>query len=90
MKKLIETIGLMCSSDYRDRFVAEYAQLQVRTVKLGDFIHSIETARVVGDPEPEHDCPLELLLEQREAMVRYLEILRKRARIEGIRKEALR
>lgn len=32
--RLTETVNLMCSNDWRDRFVVEYIQLQIRIIKL--------------------------------------------------------
>lgn len=32
--KLVETVNLMCSNDFKDRFIAEYVQLVIRLSKL--------------------------------------------------------
>ena len=32
--KLDETVNLMCSNDFKDRFIAEYIQLVIRLSKL--------------------------------------------------------
>lgn len=34
MKELKETAVLMCSNDYKERFAAEYYQLETRYIKL--------------------------------------------------------
>lgn len=40
--ELKETIELMCSSDYKERFVAEYRQVKIRYEKLKNFCNKIE------------------------------------------------
>ena len=89
---LEQTAKLMNSSDYKERFIAEYWQLKIRYEKLKHFNNLIEAAfRTNGhDPavvEPEHDCPYGLLKEQQEVMERYLHILEIRALIEDIKLE---
>ena len=86
---LADTVDLMNSSDYRDRFVAEYIQLKIRYEKLKDFNTRIEAARKskeceVSIEEPEHDCPASLLREQQAIMGEYLHLLELRAKIEDI------
>lgn len=91
---LTDTVELMESSDYKDRFVAEYAQTKIRYEKLKAFNTKIEAARrVLSDPfecrpkdivEPKHDCPEDLLRDQQSVMGQYLHILEVRAEIEGI------
>jgi hypothetical protein len=89
--ELMDTIELMGSSDYRDRFVAEYIQLKIRYEKLKAFNTKIEAARRTGSldegvqvKEPKHDCPASLLREQQAAMGEYLHLLEVRAVIEDI------
>lgn len=87
--QLIDTAELMCSGDYRDRFVAEYIQTKIRYEKLKAFNTKIEAAvrTSASDspfPEPKHDCPAGLLREQQAAMGEYLHILEVRALIEDI------
>ena len=86
---LKDTVELMNSSDYRDRFVAEYIQLKIRWEKLKRFNTVIEAAvRTAGQDngvdEPIHDCPASLLREQQAAMGELLHILEVRAVIEDI------
>ena len=91
---LTDTVDLMESSDYRDRFVAEYCQTKIRYEKLKAFNNKIEAARrVLSNPfecrpkdivEPKHDCPEDLLRDQQSVMGQYLHILEVRAEIEGI------
>lgn len=87
--ELKNTVKLMKSSDYRDRFKAEYYQTKIRYEKLKKYNTKIEAAyathmtkKEVGIPE--HDCPDSVLEEQQRAMERYLHILEVRAEIEGI------
>lgn len=89
--ELMDTVELMGSSDYRDRFVAEYIQLKIRYEKLKAFNTKIEAARRTGSldegvqvKEPKHDCPAGLLREQQAAMGEYLHLLEVRAVIEDI------
>lgn len=79
-----DTVKGMLSSDYKERFIAEYWQTKIRYEKLKAFCNKIEAARVNIEPEPEHDCPYELLREQQKIMGEYLHILEVRAVIEGI------
>ena len=60
-------------------------QTKIRHEKLKAFCDKIELAEVyhIGTA-PEHTCPLNILREQLRAMKAYLDILDKRAIIEGI------
>ena len=82
--ELKETIELMCSSDYKERFVAEYRQVKIRYEKLKNFCNKIEVEEMLGKGVTKHDCPLELLKEQKRYMGLYLSILEKRALIENV------
>ena len=92
MPELKDTIELMQSADYKERFKAEYYQTKIRYERLKFFNTKIEAARQMqfntpGQykcPMPPHDCPDELLLQQKEFMGRYLHILEVRAQIEGV------
>lgn len=83
---LSDTVELMQSTDYRDRFVAEYIQTALRCERLKSFNAAIEAAEnwMFSDDMIEHDCPLELLQEQQKAMGEYLHVLELRAKIEDI------
>lgn len=84
-RMLKDTIEMMCSADYKERFKAEYHQTKIRYEKLKAFCNKIEATRWVGTlEEPEHDCPYELLREQQKSMGQYLHILEVRAVIEDI------
>ena len=89
--ELSDTIGAMCSDDYKARFAAEYYQTKIRYEKLKAFNTKIEAAKRTqynGLPAvvdmPKHDCPDDLLLDQQAAMGKYLNILEIRAQIEGV------
>ena len=92
MMNLRETVTMMNSPDYKERFVAEYWQTKIRYEKLKDFCNAIEAAQRSKDPyegrkcveEPKHDCPLHLLREQQRAMGEYLHVLEIRAKIESV------
>lgn len=92
--ELKDTIEMMQSNDYKERFIAEYQQTKIRYEKLKAFNNKIEAAqRMSFDPfaqiakrveAPKHDCPAEMLREQQNIMEQYLHILEVRAAIEGI------
>mgnify|MGYP004534858819 CR=1 FL=1 len=82
--ELKETIELMCSENYKERFIAEYRQVKIRYEKLKNFCNKIEVEEMLGKEVTKHDCPLELLREQQKHMGFYLLILEKRALIENI------
>ena len=86
---LKDTVGAMCSDDYKARFVAEYHQTKIRYEKLKKFNTRIEAAHRTmycdkAVEEPVHDCPPDLLLEQQSVMGKYLHLLELRAEIEGV------
>ena len=82
---LNDTIKLMQSADYRDRFKAEYFQAKLRYNRLKKFNTKIKAAMLSNKVEmPKHDCPENLLIEQEFTMGEYLNILETRAVIEGI------
>lgn len=80
------TVPLMLSSDYKDRFVAEYRQTKIRYEKLKDYCNRIEMAMMHPRKVemPPHDCDLELLRQQQHYMGCYLGTMEKRAIVEGI------
>ena len=77
--KLVETVNLMCSRDFKDRFIAEYAQLVIRLSKLDAALNNPSAARFEID-----DIARDLMLKQRDAMGSYKTCLEKRADILGI------
>lgn len=85
MLNLKGTASLMTSTDYRQRFIAEYWQTKIRYEKLKAFNNKIEASYSSDSIEtPEHDCPDGMLLEQQHIMGEYLHILEVRAIIENI------
>ena len=79
--ELKDTIGLMNSDNYKERFIAEYYQTKIRYDKL----HKMITKYEAGTLEFEPKCPIELLKEQANFMGRYLHTLEIRAEIEEIK-----
>ena len=80
MNNLNETIELMNSPDYKERFKAEYYQLKIRTEKLDAMVEKYEKGKLDFTPS----CPLWLLAGQLISMRVYLEHLEKRAEIEKV------
>ena len=77
---LKDTIDMMNSADYKERFKAEYWQTKIRYNKLHEMTVKYEAGTLNFTPS----CPLELLLRQKSAMGQYLNALEIRAEIEGI------
>lgn len=83
--ELKDTIQMMNSPDYKERFEAEYYQTKIRYEKLKKFNARIEAATYTDTVEmPKHDCPADLLIEQEFTMGEYLHLLEVRAVIENI------
>lgn len=80
MKNLNETIELMNSEDYKERFRAEYWQLKIRYEKLRIMMIKHEA----GTLGFELTCPYHLYDNQLRHMADYLHDLEVRAEIEGI------
>ena len=80
MKELKDTIILMNSSDYKDRFKAEYYQVKIRYNKLQDMINKWDNGLLNFTPT----CPREIYNDQLKSMFNYLSILESRAIIENI------
>lgn len=78
--ELLDTIDLMKSSDYKDRFKAEYYQLKIRIDKLSDVLDKYDRGTLEFTPT----CGIEILTIQYESMKAYLCTLKERARIEKI------
>jgi len=80
MKNLKETIELMNSEDYQERFKAEYYQTKIRYDKL----HKMRVKYEARTLNFELKCSVELLNEQAYYMEQYLRVLELRAEIEKI------
>lgn len=78
--ELKDTIELMNSEDYKERFKAEYFQTKIRYEKL----HSMLIKKEAGTLDYTPKCPLSVLINQKRYMGEYLKTLEIRAEIEGI------
>lgn len=78
--ELKDTLELMSSEDYKDRFKAEYLQLKIRLDKLENMIAKYEAGTLDFKPK----CALDLLKLQRTYMGEYLYVLKVRAEIESV------
>lgn len=78
--ELKETVALMESNDYKDRFRAEYFQTKIRYEKLHRMCIKYEAGKLNFTPS----CSLYQLKEQKSLMGNYLNCLEVRAEIEGI------
>lgn len=76
--ELKDTIELMNSEDYKDRFKAEYYQTKIRYEKLHRLIIKMEAGTCDFTPS----CSLEIYKEQAKYMGMYLHTLEVRAEIE--------
>lgn len=75
-----DTIDMMNSPDYKERFKAEYYQVKIRYDKL----HTMTVKYEAGTLNFTPTCSLELLKKQKSFMGQYLNCLEIRAEIEGI------
>lgn len=78
--ELKDTIDLMNSTDYKERFKAEYLQTKIRYDKLDAMTVKYEAGTLNFTPS----CSLELLKEQKKYMGNYIRTLKIRAEIEKI------
>ena len=78
--ELKDTVELMNSNDYKERFKAEYLQTKIRYEKL----HKMTVKYEAGTLNFEPSCSLEILKEQKSYMGNYLRMLEIRAEIEKI------
>ena len=75
-----DTKDMMLSEDYKERFKAEFIQLEIRTDKLGNMLSDWRQGKLKFEPT----CDYGLLMKQLQLMDEYRMILRVRAKIEGI------
>lgn len=80
MIELRNTINMMISEDYKERFKAEYYQLNIRIYKLEFLLDAWDNEELEYTP----NCPRDLYDIQMRAMEEYRTILRARAKIENI------
>lgn len=78
--KLEETVKMMMSEDYKERFKAEYYQLLNRYIKLLDMVEKWEEDKLDFIPT----CPLSTYVMQLDAMEAYLSVLEARAVMEKV------
>ena len=78
--ELRDTVEMMNSDDYKERFKAEYYQVKIRYDKLDAMIVKYEAGALNFTPK----CSLELLKLQKMWMGNYIKTLKIRAEIEGI------
>lgn len=81
MLELKDTIELMNSSNFKERFIAEYLQTKIRYNKLHAILVKYKAGTLPFTPQ----CSYELLAEQAGYMGKYLNCLEVRAEIEGVR-----
>lgn len=78
--RLIDTMLMTESVDYKIRFRAEYLQVKIRKERLDEMLQKHETGTLGFEPT----CPRELLRAQSDAMGAYIAVLQERAKIESI------
>ena len=78
--ELKDTVTGMLSPDYKERFIAEYRQLSIRTLKLETFLDNYRNGQLSFKPT----CNIELLERQLDIMKAYITVLEERAKIEGV------
>lgn len=78
--KLAETIVMMVSPDYKERFKAEYAQLKIRIEGLGSMVEKYKNEELSFKPT----CSCDLLEYQLKNMKEYMFALKERARVEDV------
>lgn len=78
--ELKDTVEMMNSEDYQERFKAEYMQAKIRYDKLDAMTVKYEAGTLDFTPK----CSLELLKEQKSYMGNYIRCLKVRAEIEGV------
>lgn len=78
--KLKDTVVMMESSDYQERYKAEYYQLKVRVETLSAMLEKYATGTLSFTPS----CSYEVLFEQLVYMRGYMRILKERAKVEGV------
>lgn len=81
MMELKDTIAMMQSTDYKERFKAEYYQAVIRYKKLDDMLQKWDNGELNFEPT----CPRSTYNIQIKAMTDYIAVLEARAVMEGIR-----
>lgn len=78
--QLNDTVGMMNSADYKQRFRAEYIQLKIRMNGLSNMLKKYKEGTLNFIPS----CSYDLLNGQLKSMDMYASYLEERATIEGI------
>lgn len=78
--ELKDTVEMMNSEDYKERFKAEYLQTKIRYEKLSNMLIKYEAGTLSFTPS----CSKEVLEDQLYYMNEYIRTLKIRAEIEGI------
>ena len=81
--KLADTVEMMNSSDYKERFKAEYTQLVIRYYGLRNMLEKWDN----GTLEFEPTCPRSTYNLQIKAMTDYIAVLEARAVMEDVNLE---
>lgn len=80
MMKLEDTVEMMVSEDYKERFKAEYFQLAVRVDGLKNMLNKWDKRELNFTPT----CPRNVYVDQLKCMEIYMNTLEERARLEHI------
>ena len=83
--KLAETVEMMNSADYKERFKAEYEQLAIRYYGLRNMLEKWDN----GTLEFEPTCPRSTYNLQIKAMTDYIAVLEARAVMENVDLESV-
>lgn len=78
--ELKDTTEMMHSSDYKERFKAEYYQLKIRYNKLNEMCIKWDSNTLNFKPT----CPRSVYKYQLAGMKLYMDVLEERAKLEGI------
>ena len=78
--KLSETVEMMNSADYKERFRAEYFQLKIRVNGLKNMLDKWDKGELDFTPT----CPREIYNDQMEYMMNYMTVLANRAYLEHV------
>lgn len=80
IETLKDTVELMNSEDYKERFIAEYRQLVIRYRGLENMLYKWDRGELNFNPT----CPRSTYNMQIKAMTDYIAVLEARAVMEGI------
>jgi len=78
--ELKDTVDMMNSTDYKERFKAEYAQVVIRYQKLKEMLYKWDNGKLIFNPV----CPRSTYNMQIKAMTDYIAVLETRAVMEGV------